>query len=113
MATGDEDETYVRRWIDVVRANPVVIRTVLGGIMLNVQVVVAEFLGARLGLSPDDLVPTMLAAATGGVIQAAHTRWYLEGGDRWAILSGGLEVLERLGGDLRALVAQAELAPRD
>ena len=38
--------------------------------------------------------PTMLAAAAVGVIQAAHTRWFLEGGDLTTIISDSLEVLE-------------------
>jgi len=40
-------------------------------------------------------VPTMLAAAAGGVIQAAQTRWYFQGGDLPTALSDALDVLER------------------
>ena len=49
----------------------------------------------RLDVPSDDLVPTMLAAAVGGVIQAAQTQWFLHGGDLAARISEGLEVLER------------------
>ena len=68
---------------------------VLGGIQLKGHRVIAEFFGARLGLPSDAVVPTMLAAAVGGVIQAAQTRWYLLGGDLATGISEGLEVLER------------------
>jgi TetR/AcrR family transcriptional regulator, regulator of mycofactocin system len=90
-----DDETYVRRWVSVVRANPPVLRAVIGGIQLNSQRLVAEFLGSKLGLSASDLIPTMVAAAAGGVIQAAHTRWYMDGGHLRTIVSESLEVLER------------------
>ncbi len=36
----------------------------------------------------------MLAAAVGGVIQAAQTRWYVLGGNLATAISEGLEVLE-------------------
>ncbi len=36
----------------------------------------------------------MLAAAAVGVIQAAHTRWFLQGGDLATIISESLGVLE-------------------
>ena len=55
---------------------------------------IAEFLGARLGVPSDALVPTMLAAAVGGVIQAAQTQWYFQGGDLATAISDGLAVLE-------------------
>src|SRR5207244_621508 len=42
-----------------------------------------------------DFAPAMLAGAVGGVIQAAHTRWYLHGGDLPTSIAEGLEVLER------------------
>lgn len=99
-----EDEVYVRRWTSVVRANPPIIRNVIGGIQMNSHRLIAEYLGSRLGLAAADLIPTMLAAAAGGVIQAAHTRWYIEGGDLPTIVSESLEVLERaMGSDLSDL----------
>jgi hypothetical protein len=55
----------------------------------------AEFLGSRLDLPADALVPTMLAAAAQGVIQAAQTHWYLQGGDLVTTVSESLGVLER------------------
>jgi TetR/AcrR family transcriptional regulator, regulator of mycofactocin system len=76
------------------------LKGVLGGIQLKGHRVMAEFFGARLGVPSDALVPTMLAAAVGGVIQAAQTQWYLRGGDLASAISDGLEVLERgIGGD--------------
>jgi len=71
-----------------------VLNGVLGGIQLKSHRVIAEFFGLRLGLPSDGLVPTMLAAATGGIIQAAHTDWYLHGGELTAAISEGLGVLE-------------------
>jgi TetR/AcrR family transcriptional regulator, regulator of mycofactocin system len=90
-----EDTKLVRRWITVVAATPSVVRGVLGGIQLKSQRAIAEFFGARMGLPADDLVPTMLAAAAGGVIQAAQTRWYFQGGDMSTAFSDALDVLER------------------
>ena len=55
----------------------------------------AEFFGSQLGLSSDDLVPTMLAAAVGGVIQGAATEWFLHGGDLAAVMSEAVGILER------------------
>jgi hypothetical protein len=37
----------------------------------------------------------MLAAAAGGVIQAAQTEWFVRGGDLAQKISEGLDVLER------------------
>jgi hypothetical protein len=85
----DEDVALFRRWTTVVAATPSLLRPVLGGIQLKSQQVMADFLAA------DALEPTMLAAAAGGVIQAAHTRWALLGGDLPKEISDGLEVLER------------------
>jgi len=97
-----EDAAMRRRWTSVIAATPSVLRAVLGGIQLKSHQVIAEFFGARLGMPSDALVPTMLAAATGGVIQAAHTQWFLLGGDLATKLSEGLEVLERgIGADPR------------
>jgi len=90
-----EDESYARRWISVVRVNEPVLRAVIGGIQLNSHQVIREFIATRLGLSAADLVPTMLTAAVSGVLEAAHTRWYMEGGDLPMIVSESLEVLER------------------
>jgi hypothetical protein len=90
-----EDPAYGRRWTAVVAATPGVLKAVVGGIQLKSHRVMAEFLGARFGLPEHDLVPVMLAAAAGGVIQAAHTQWFLLGGDLATRISEGLEVLER------------------
>lgn len=89
-----EDTDLFRRWIAVIVATPNVVRAVLGGIQLKTQRVIAEFFGSRLGQPNDALVPTMLAAATQGVIQAAQTQWYFRGGDLATAISAGLEVLE-------------------
>ena len=45
--------------------------------------------------STPGMSPTMLAAAAGGVIQAAHTQWFVHGGDLAKMIAEGLEVLER------------------
>ncbi|MBL7494775.1 TetR family transcriptional regulator [Frankia sp. CNm7] len=90
-----EDARLTRQWTAVVAATPVVTRTVLGAIQLKTQRTIAEFLGSRLGLAGDAMVPTMLAAAAGGVIQAARIQWFVGGGDLVARISEGLEILER------------------
>jgi len=97
-----EDAVLVRRWVTVVAATPSLLRPVLGGIQLRSNVAMAEFFGARLDQPADATVPTMLAAAAGGVIQAAHTRWFLLGGDLATAISEGLEVLETLDQATRA-----------
>jgi AcrR family transcriptional regulator len=89
-----EDPVLLKRWIAVIANTPSVVKSVLGGIQLKTQREMVEFLAARFGLPSDALVPIMLAAATGGVIQAAQTRWFLRGGDLVATLSEGLELLE-------------------
>jgi AcrR family transcriptional regulator len=89
-----EDPALARRWISVVASTPVVLRGVLGGIQIKTQVVMREFFAARMGLGADDLVPTVLAAAAGGVIQAAHTRWFVHGGELSAAISEAFDVLE-------------------
>jgi TetR/AcrR family transcriptional regulator, regulator of mycofactocin system len=89
-----EDQELIRRWIAVIVATPAVLKGVVGGIQLKSHRVMAEFLGARLGVPSDALVPTMLAAAVGGVIQAAQTQWYFQGGDLATAISDGLAVLE-------------------
>ena len=88
-----EDPVAVRRWITVVQATPNVLRGVVGGIQLKSQVVIAEFFGERLEMPSDSLVPTMLAAAAGGVIMAAQTQWFFRGGDLASTVAEGLEVL--------------------
>jgi AcrR family transcriptional regulator len=104
-----EDPELLRRWTAVVAATPQVLRGVLGGIQLKGQRVIAEFLAARLGGPSDGLMPTMLAAAVGGMIQAAQTRWFFEGGDLAAAISEGLAVLEQgIGTDPRTWPAEGE-----
>ena len=75
--------------------NPNVMKGVVGAIQLKIHPVIAEFLGARLGLPGDGFVPTMLAAAALGVVQAAHTQWFVNGGDLATTMSESLAVLER------------------
>ena len=94
-AVSAEDTALLRRWIAVVAATPGVLKGVLGGIQLKGHLAIAEFFGDRFGLPSDALVPTMLAAAAGGVIQAAQTHWYFHGGDLATAISEGLDVLER------------------
>jgi TetR/AcrR family transcriptional regulator, regulator of mycofactocin system len=90
----NEDPVALRRWIAVVQATPGVLRAVVGGIQIKFQRVVADFFGSRLGVPGDALVPTMLAAAAGGIIQTAHARWFFDGGDLATTVSESLEVLE-------------------
>lgn len=90
-----EDPELVRRWIAIIIANPSVLNSILGGIQLKIQRVIAGFLGDRFGLPSDALVPTMMAAASGGVIQAAHVDWYFNGGDLAAKVSEAFSVLEQ------------------
>jgi len=98
-----EDPELLRSWITVIAATSTLVRSVLGGIQLKSHRVIAEFLADRLGLPSDALVPTMLAAAAGGVIQATQTQWYFRGGDLVMSFSEGLAVLERgIGSDPRA-----------
>jgi AcrR family transcriptional regulator len=94
-AVSAEDMALLRRWITVIAATPSVLRGVVGGIYLKSRSVIAEFFGARLGLPSEALVPTMLAAAIGGVIEATQTQWFLDGGDLATMISDSLEVLER------------------
>ncbi len=101
-----EDTAHLRRWIAVVAATPSVLRAVVGGIQLKSNRVMAEFFRSRLGLPSDALVPTMLAAAAGGVIQAANTYWFIHGGALATIMSDSLHVLENgIGTDPRAWAA--------
>ncbi len=100
-ALEEEDAALVRRWVTVIAATPSVLKAVVGGIQLKTHRVMAEFLAVRLGLPDDGLVPIMLAAAAGGIIQAAQTHWYVHGGDLADTISRGLDVLERgVGTDL-------------
>jgi len=90
-----EDTALLRRWITVIQNTPSVLKGVVGGIQLKGQRPMTEFFGQRLGLPSDDLVPTMLAAAAGGVMQAAQTRWFFQGGDLPTAFSEAFDVLER------------------
>ncbi len=104
-----EDEQLVRRWTAVVAENPAVLMGVLGGIQLKAQPVIAGFIGSRLGHPGDGLVPTMLAAAVSGVIQAGQTKWFVAGGDLATTVSEGLVVLESgIGADPAAWSATAD-----
>jgi len=91
----EEDPELVRLWTGVIAATPAVIKGVLGGIQLKGHRVTAEFLATRLGVAADALVPVMLAAAVGGVIQAAQTQWFFQGGELAGRIAEGLAVLER------------------
>lgn len=94
VAVSAEDPVLLKRWIDVVAATPSALRAVLGGCILTLDGMLAEFFGSRLSVPADDLVPTMLAGAAGGVIKAAETRWLLSGGNLATTISEGLRVLE-------------------
>ncbi len=89
------DPTVLRRWIAVIADNPNVMKGVVGAIQLKIHPVIAEFFGSRLGLPSEALVPTMLAAAALGVVQAAHTQWFIHDGDLATTMSESLAVLER------------------
>jgi len=90
-----QDPELLRQWIAVIADTPNVLKGVLGVIQLRANRVMAEFFGERLGLPRDGLIPTVLASAVGGVIQASQTQWFVHGGDAAATLSEGLAVLER------------------
>ncbi len=75
--------------------NPNVMKGVVGAIQMKIHPVIAEFFGSRLGLPAEALAPTMLAAAAMGVVQAAHTQWFLQDGDFATTMSESLGVLER------------------
>jgi AcrR family transcriptional regulator len=92
--TAADDPEQQRRWSTVIQATPSVLPGVLGGIMLKINRVVAEFFGARLGLPSEALVPTVLAAAVGAVVQTANTQWFFNGGDLKTMISDSLAVLE-------------------
>jgi len=108
-----EDPVLLRCWISVVAATPSLLRGIIGGIQLKTQRVVTDFLSSRLSLPRDALVPTMLGAAVGGVIQAAHTRWFVDGGDLPTMISDGIEILENgIGSDPRAWAHRIEKPKR-
>jgi AcrR family transcriptional regulator len=92
--TAIDDLELLRRWTTVIQATPSVLRGVVGGIMLNLNRVLAEFFGVRLGLPSGGLVPMVLAAAAASAIQTAHTEWFLTGADLKNLLSDSLAVLE-------------------
>jgi AcrR family transcriptional regulator len=94
VAVAGEDPALVKRWIAVVAATPSALRAVLGGCILTHNGMMAEFFGSRLGVRSDALEPSMLAAAAGGVIMAAETRWLRCGGSLATSISEGLRVLE-------------------
>ncbi len=94
-AMSADDMTLLRRWTAVIAATPNLLQGVLGGIHLKSHAVIAEFFGARMGLPSDAFVPTIVAAAVGGVMQAVQTQWYFRGGDLASAICDGLEVLER------------------
>lgn len=89
------DPIALRRWIAVVADNPNVLRGVVGAIQLRIQPVIADFFCSRLELPSDALIPTMLAAAALGVVQAAHTQWFIHNGDFATTMSESLALLER------------------
>ncbi len=89
-----EDEPRRRRWTGIVAVTPSVLPGVLGGIQLKSHRAMAEFFADRLDLDPDSTVAITLAAAAGGVIQAAHTQWFLNGDDLATRIADGLDILE-------------------
>lgn len=89
-----QDLEVLRNWMSVISDTPAVLRGVVGGLQIKVHQVIAEYFGSRLGMDAHDLVPTMLAAAAGGVFQAAHAQWFLLGGDLADMLSDSIGVLE-------------------
>jgi len=93
-AVSAEDPVLHKRWIAVVAATPTALRAVLGGCILTLNGMLAEFFGSRLNVPADALVPTMLAAAAAGVIRAAEMRWVVCGGNLATTTSESLKVLE-------------------
>ena len=93
QAVGADDLDLLRQWTGVVAATPAVLAGVVGGIQLKTHLLIAAFFGRRLDLPADALVPTMLAAAAGGVIQAAHVQRFFPGGGPANGLRESLEVL--------------------
>jgi AcrR family transcriptional regulator len=89
-----EDTVLLRRWVALMQATPGVLRTVMGGNILKINHLMAEFFAGRLGLSGDALVPTILASAVGAVLQTAQRLWFEQGGDLTTMVSDSLEVLD-------------------
>ena len=71
---------------------------------------IAEFISSRLELPSDALVPTMLAAAALGVVQAAHTQWFIHNGDFATTMSESLAVWRGISTDPRTLGAAGDAA---
>jgi AcrR family transcriptional regulator len=94
QAIAIEDTALLRRWIAVNQATPSVLRTVMGGNILKINQLMAEFFGSRLGLPADSLVPTVLASAVGAVVQTAQRLWFAQGGSLTAMISDSLAVLD-------------------
>ncbi len=90
------DPIVLRRWITVTSDNPNVMKGVVGAIQLKIHPVISEFFASRLGLPSESLVPAMLAGATLGVVQTAHTRWFVHDGDLVTTMSESLAVLEEV-----------------
>jgi TetR/AcrR family transcriptional regulator, regulator of mycofactocin system len=106
-----EDDAVVRCWIEVVSNTPSALRSVIGGIQLKTHELFAEYFADCLGQTTGALMPTMLAAAVGGVIQASHVHWYVHGGNLAMTVSEGLRVLESGFGDDLKSWAQGGIAP--
>jgi AcrR family transcriptional regulator len=93
-AVSAEDPAYVRRWLVAVATSPNASRAAQGGCIMLIEKVIAEFFASRLDLPADAMQPAMLAAAAGGIIQAAQYRWRFSGGNLATTLAKGLGVLE-------------------
>jgi TetR/AcrR family transcriptional regulator, regulator of mycofactocin system len=92
-----EDDRLLRQWMTVIESSPVLIRAALGGIHLKVNAVMAHHFATRLsGQSAEDLVPTMLASAAGGVLLTVHARWFLEGGSLADRIAEAFDVLQAI-----------------
>ena len=90
------DPIVLRRWIAVVADNPNVMRGVVGAIQLKIHPVIAEFFGAQFGFAlAARWFPRCSPPATLGVVQAAHTQWFVHDGDLATTMSESLAVLER------------------
>ena len=96
-ASADEDEELVRQWVAVIAATPELVPGVIGGMQLKVRRVINEYLALRLDEAVDAFVPKMLAAAVGGIAEAATTYWFADGGDLSATMDAALELLEPVG----------------
>jgi len=89
-----EDPVLLKNWIAVVAATPNVLRAVLGGNIMSMNKIMAEFFNSRLSEPAGSLLPEILAAAAGAIIHSAQRLWYTRGGNLTTILSRGLGVLE-------------------